>query len=369
MPLPGFSNQIANVRIQVDDIVGHAMRRCRRTTPELPQEIGAATQQLLYIFLSSLANRGVQLWCIEKDVYGLVQSQPTITTLAGTVDSLEPLYRTITLVGGGTGSSSQVAQSTDDLYGTDIDTATIQTAPDGNFGYDFGQSVVISSVGWMPFGALNLNPVVDGSPDGVVWTAVYAIPPDYNSTTVNGSDRQWVWRDIPVPRSFRYWRFRETEGATLSLRCLQFARAPNEIPMYRMNLDDYSSLSNKTFESRQPLQFWFDRQVNYPLLRLWPTPSYNFDQVVVWRHRHILDPGTLTNVLEIPQRWYDAIIAGFAIRLLEELPPDPQEANKDYEVIMARLERRYAMALADAESEERDHSPFTITPDVSVYTR
>jgi hypothetical protein len=138
---------------------------------------------------------------------------------------------------------------------------------------------------------------------------------------------------------------------------------PTEIPMARLNRDDYVNLPNKQFQGR-PLQFWVNRQLNNPILYLWPVPSAQFvtAQVVVWIKRYIMDVGNLTQEIEVPQRWYDAMVYQLAAKLAEEIPTvDPQ--------MISILDQKAQRALIEAENEERDDSPIYLTPNIAVYTR
>jgi hypothetical protein len=99
-------------------------------------------------------------------------------------------------------------------------------------------------------------------------------------------------------------------------------------------------------------------------MRLWPCPNAaaTTQQIVVWRQRYIQDVGTMTQTLEIPQRWFDAVVAMLAAKLAEETP----EVDAG---LMPVLDAKAAKALEEAEYEERDNSPIYWTPNLSVYTR
>jgi hypothetical protein len=130
-----------------------------------------------------------------------------------------------------------------------------------------------------------------------------------------------------------------------------------------LNRDDYTALPNKYFLGR-PLQFWFDRQIDQPVMRLWPVPNLaaTTQQIVLWRHRYIQDVGSMTQELDIPQRWFDAIVALLAAKLAEETPEVDSQ-------LMPILDAKAAKALAEAESEERDNSPIYWAPSINCYTR
>jgi hypothetical protein len=66
--------------------------------------------------------------------------------------------------------------------------------------------------------------------------------------------------------------------------------------------------------------------------------------------------------LQIPQRWYLAVVNMLAHQMSMELP----------QVDMARiqyLEAQSEKTLALAEAEERDRSPIYFSPNIGVYTR
>ena len=75
-----------------------------------------------------------------------------------------------------------------------------------------------------------------------------------------------------------------------------------------------------------------------------------------------MDVGTLVQELEVPQRWYEAIVSGLASKMALELI----EVNPD---IIPMLDQKAASALAIAQSEERDNSPTYLTPNISMYTK
>jgi hypothetical protein len=133
--------------------------------------------------------------------------------------------------------------------------------------------------------------------------------------------------------------------------------------MARLNRDSYSNLPNKTFTGK-PLQFWLDRTLNEPVMYIWPVPneSQALGQVVTYVKRYIMDVGTLTEEIEVPQRWYEAIVYLLAARLAEEM----SQVEPGYVQV---LDQKALRALSEAEMEERDNSPIYFTPNISIYTR
>jgi hypothetical protein len=183
----------------------------------------------------------------------------------------------------------------------------------------------------------------------------------YDTGVTTWVDGTWLWYDIDPGVTVQYYRMRETGGKTLAVREFYVGNNSTEIMMSRLNRDDYTNLPNKNFTSNQPFQFWFDRTIPQPKMYLWPTPSDPFVQITVWCSRQIQDVGALQDSLEIPQRWYEAIVFMLSHRMALELPQvDPTR--------IAYLEKMADKYLYEAEQEERDNSPIYLAPNISVYT-
>jgi hypothetical protein len=327
------SGTVSTTVFNTRKVIDHAYRRCRIPPEGISSEQIAFALDSLYLILSALANRGLQLWCIERYLMPLYQAQGLMTLPDGVVDILNTNLRTV-------GVMNQNTNNT-------VTSTTYQTI--------FPADTQVTTVGIEWSGASTAY-ALETSSDGVVWVTVAT---EDNPNAV-ANDVTWV--DIQGSLATTYFRVRAITG-TLNQTQVLLANMPNEIPMARLNRDDYVNLPNKTFEGR-PLQFWCDRQLNNPVLYLWPVPSAQFitAQVVVWVKRYIMDVGTMTQEIEVPQRWYDAIVYLLAARLAEETPTvDPQ--------MIAILDQKAQRALLEVEGEERDDSPIYMTPNIAVYTR
>ncbi len=328
------SGTVSTTQFTTRQVIDHAFRRCRLGAQQITSEMIDVANDQLYLILANLANRGVQLWCIERLIMPLYEGQSAVTLPIGTVDVLNTNLRTL-----------------QEATGTTALTATTYQ----NYSAD-GLTVTTVGIKWS---AVSEPFVIEQSNNGVAWTAVATQESTSDPTQVAG---EWLWVDTEVPVTADYFRVRVTSGV-LSASEIYFGNTPNEIPIARLNRDDYTALPNKSFLGR-PLQFWFDRQINQPIMRLWPAPNATAEtqQIVLWRHRYIQDVGTMTQELDVPQRWFDAIVAMLASKLAEETPE--VDAN-----LMPILEAKAEKALAQAENEERDNSPIYWTPNLSMYTR
>jgi hypothetical protein len=325
------SGTVSQTTFSTRKVIDHAFRRCRLPPQGISSEMIAVANEALYLILSSLANRGIQLWCIEKEILPLYEAVSEVPLPVGTVDILNANFRTLT-----------------ELQGTETSNSTTVSV-------DFGEDTQVTNIGVL-FNGASTGYVVQTSPDGSTWTTVLTVA---DPGLVAG---QWNWTDLQGTLAEQYCRVVATSG-TLNQEDVFFGNTPTEIPVARINRDDYSNLPNKTSQGR-PLQYWLNRQREYPIMNVWQVPNgdFTFAQIVCYVKRYIMDVGTMTQEIEVPQRWYDAIVYCLASKLAEELPSvDPQ--------MLPILDQKMLRALKEAEDEERDNSPIYFTPNIAIYTR
>lgn len=348
--------QVYNVQTLID----HGARRCGKLAEELTSEQLLSARESLGFVLSNLINIGIQYWAIEKEVIGLTADKYIYTLPTGSNDVLNALYRTMNRP---SGSYTTSAGGTVALVGdNDINTFCQQTSPNGNISVNFGTDnpIYAGSIGLMPYlaggGSATWTLILEYSVDGITWNTLNDLG------TVVVTDKVWIWTDIDPGQSVQYYRVRISGGSTLALREFYVGNNSREITMSRLNRDDYTNLPNRNFTANQPYQFWFNRTVPNPEIYLWPVPSDPFVQMTVWYSKQVMNVGELTNELQIPQRWYLAVVNMLAHQMAMELP----------QVDLARVQYLEAQAekyLALAEAEERDRSPVYFAPNIGVYTK
>jgi hypothetical protein len=326
-----YSNTVSRTVFNTRKVIENAVRRCKLHAESITAEYVDIANDQLYLLLSDLANMGAPLWCIEKQILPLYDGYGDVTLDTKVVDILNSNFRQLQTVSG-----------------TDTTTATTHTIA-------FGGQTFVTTVG-VKWAAASVPIAIERSDDNIIWTTI-------QTETPVATTGEWTWYDLESSIATPYFRVRATSG-NLIFEQIYTGNTPTEIPLARMNRDDYTNLPNKTFQSNRSLQYWYDRQIPNPVMHLWPVPNSGADtsQLVLWVQRYIMDVGTMTQEIEVPQRWYEAIVSMLAAKMaLEIVEVDPSMIP----VLDAKAER----ALYVAQAEERDNSPMMIAPNISAYTR
>lgn len=326
-----YSDTVSQTVFNTRRVIDNAIRRCKVPAQQITAEHIDIANDQLYLFLSDLANQGAPLWCIQRTIYPVYNGLAQLTTYQGTVDILNSNLRYLQPV-----------------TGINYQEPTFRET-------DFTSDVVVTTIG-IKWSGDAVPIALQRSDDGAAWTTV-------QTETPSASAGMWTWFDLATVVASRYFRVLATSG-TLSYSRIYLGNTPTEIPLARINRDDYTNLPNKAFLSNRPLQFWLDRQSLSPVMNLWPVPNdaAEVQQIVVWAQRQIMDVGSMTQEVEVPQRWLEAVVAGLAAKMaLELVEVDPS--------MIPLLDQKAAIALNIAQMEERDNSPMMIAPNISPYTR
>ena len=407
-------------------VIEHAYRRCRLQAQVITGEMIDVAYDLLYLMLSQWATRGILLWTIEKKILSLYQGQAQLPCPAGTVDILNANLRTLTyqdikvtqispqqlqvslnanliLLGGinQNGVTMTTIGSTwtgialpYTIWGTSdpshpmtmIGTVNPDTTNGPKTWQDFDavpayQYFLLTLI--VPTITLSLQVVggatvlyaTDGDRGDVsqyfLNSTTFTLPGESQTFTVLGATYDQLNKFTKVLFSNATTKAVNMAGAQVGIsptlaiepENLYICNNPYEITIARLNRDDYINLPNKSFQGR-PLQYWYDRQRDIPIMTLWPAPDYgaSLNQITIWRKRYVQDVGSLNDQLDIPQRWFDAVVYNLAFRLGEERP------EVDINVLPI-LAARAQQSLTEAQAEERDNSPIYWTPNLRVYTR
>jgi hypothetical protein len=322
------SGAVTNVTFNTQTVLDDAFRiagiLAEKVTPEM-LNYGKRSLQLL---LSSMSNRNVPSWCIEKVILPMYEGDPVVPMPAGTVAPLNVNYRTVSAVQ----AVEDPAPATEIIYeAQNISTAGIR--------WNAASVVVTCSVG-------------PGS------TGPWETVGTFDSAKAAG---EWEWIDTLIPDPANTY-FRLSAATNIDARIIYLGNNPQNIPMGVLNRDQYTYQSNQVFPG-QPTTYWFQR--NYPVtqLNIWPAPNEaaGFAQLVVWRHRNIMDVGEYRENIEMSQQWFEAITMALGYRVALKTPGVPMDR-------IQWLKAESTEAMNAAWDGDGDGAPTQMSADMTPYT-
>jgi hypothetical protein len=325
-----YSGNVSGTTFNALKVVDHAFRRCRLPAQAITAEMHDYALDSLYLMLSELANIKTPSWCIEQLILPMYENQPLITLPPGTVEVLNLNYRVLQL-----------------LSGASVTTSTSYTV-------NFTTATVVNTVG-IKWSAAAVPVNFQVSTNGSSWTTV-------GTSSVAASAGEITWTDISGALAYAYFRIVATTG-TLNYSAITLGNLPQQIPLGQLNRDSYVNQSNLQFPGR-PSNYYFQRDLPEPVVNLWPAPFSAAEQaqLILWRHRQIMDTENLQQEVEVPQRWLQAIIDGLASKVAAETPQVDMN-------LMPLLEQRANISMQRAWDGDNDGSPIQINPGISAYTR
>lgn len=350
------SGTVSTTVFNVGKFIDRAFGLCKLAPQQITGEYIEIAKDWLFLYLSSLCSEALPLWVQTKvivPIYASTQDAPLDTSV---IDVLNANLRTSTRLTGSYTSSEGIAAN---AFDGDLLTACTQTTPGGNITANLG--ALFSPPTWGFFA--NASGIWDfsfqTSLDGITWKTVYSAS---GQVVTEG---EWFWVDIEGIRQTSVRWVRILAGGTTVLDIAEFVvqDSPNEIPIAKLNRDDYANLPDKWFVGR-PVQFWYNKQIPNPVMTVWPAPEfqYTFNQYVLYVSRYVQDVGELTDTLEVPQRWYLAILYKLALHLSMSIPEvDPSR--------MAFLQPVSEDEYKKAQGSESDGAPTYLRPRIWNYTR
>lgn len=301
--------------------------------------------------LSSWPGRGLNLWLVQQMMFSIYVGQPTYTLPINTVRVLEvAATQPVRLNSGGTPASSSGGDA-GNCFDPNQTAGCIQVAPNGNISYDYGSGKVYSIlyVGITPLNISTYTISIDYSFDNVNWTPVYQAP------TQTYAANQITWFVIQQSLNARAWRIRETGGQTLSIQQIYFTQpttyGTGDRLLTALSRSEYIAIPTKLTQGF-PSGYYFN-QIIPPTITLWPTPPVNNTQtnILYTNYSYAQDITQMFQTAQVPQRFYDALVAGISARLAMKFAPDKLQimeakanetyaiaAKTDYECVTLRFE-------------------------------
>lgn len=321
------SGTIGQTTLTVAQLLEHAFRRCGVPPSKITPEDEETARESLFMLIVSLANRGINLWCVEKNILELIANQATYALPAGTLNVLNWIHSTPTR-----------ATGTDTTDATSVDT-------------ELDEETTIVRWGFKPTAAFTGTVTLSGSDDGAAYTTIDTLA---SATWAAGT---WYWYDLDPVQAYTYFKVTASVAATFTEFYL--ASDVRDIKISPWNRDDWTNQPNKNRVGDPATNVYFEKLVT-PQFTLWPVPESAYNQVSIWRHRQIQDVGTLVNSLEIPTRWFEDIVWQLSLRVAAEVPG--ADARLPF------LREMCQQFQQEAEFGETDNAPITIQPNIRGYT-
>lgn len=324
------SGTIATTTLDTAKVLEHAFRRVRiPPSMQTPETVQTALESL-YMLLLNLANRGLNLWCVQSDLIGVVSGKAVYQMPAGTIDVLNVIYCQPTRVTG-----------TDTVAATSVTTDLTTASPVRRVGLWFDSITASETV------------TLEASSDGVTWSTLKTV------TATDWATNTWYWYDLSTITTAQYFRVSAT--AAITVGTFYLASSVADLPVMQWNRDTWSVINNKAQSGRPSTNYYLERLLT-PQLTLWPIPNNSYDHLQVFVQRQIQDIGTLTQQIEVPQRWVEGIVWQLALRLAFELP------NVDPNMIQ-NVAMMADKVLIEVEHDETDGAPIALQPNLRVYNR
>jgi hypothetical protein len=309
------------------------------------QKLDSAKRSIDLLMLEWMS-KSVNLWTLEYDYMPLVTSQAQYTLPEPISDIVQINLRTSTRQLNGTPASSagNAAYAFDGNPNTYCDAGV-----NGNISYDYGAGVTqqINFVGITSQTTTLYTLLVESSSDTMAWTTLFTIPAQTFTAGIN------VWFDILTPINTRAYRIRETNGSTLSIQELYFNNNIYDMPISEVSREEYFTYPNKQLQGR-PSVYYINRLIT-PILYIWPVPNSYYNCIQVNYKEMIQDAGNYTNTLQIPARFYPALVNGLSWKLAIKF--NPQMAQ----MFQAEYEKSFNIATV----EDSENTPISIRGDTT----
>jgi hypothetical protein len=354
-----FQNQFTT-----DVIIKEAFERCGKLSDIVTANESQSAMRSLNIMFSNWLNRGLNLWAVDQQMIQLVPTQATYSFPVGTVDIIndECKLASITRQLNGTAYSNAGGVAANAFDG-DPTTACTQTSPNGYISYDYGTGVAfpILYVGITSFVTNTYSLAVEYSNDNATWYNAFTgfdSSIDSNTTQpINYIAGQIIWLVPSLSILARYWRIRETGGATLNIAEIYFCIPNFSKIITRLSREEYISISQLTLLS-DVSAFIVNRQVT-PTITFWPTPSLTTQYTVAIfnRKRMFQDVADFVSNVDTPQRFFEALASGLAASLAQKFAPEKYDS----------LKAQADSAFTSAASNDTESVPLRLQPDFSSY--
>jgi hypothetical protein len=347
------------INVTANEIIIESFERIGLTLPELVGNPLISAINSLNILLTDWAKYN-NLYSIQPFMVNLTTGQKSYQLPIGTADVPErevSIANITRQLGGVASSSSGVAQNAFDGNST---TSCTQTASNGYIAYNFNNNpgFALDYIGIQSNTTQQYTLAIEYSFDNSNWINIYPVINNQNPPTTGLQTYlagQQVWYVNKVAQLAPYWRIRETNGATLDIQELYFCTHNISRQISLLSRSQYLGIATKDLTGSVS-SYLLNRDIN-PSIILWPVPDGKLDYPYLILNLKVLSPQIiyLTDILNIPNRFYEAFCANLALKLAQKDKIMGIEISPDK---MANLMQSAVKSMEDIEQEDTEHAPY-----------
>ncbi|GAO98954.1 hypothetical protein Cva_01624 [Caedimonas varicaedens] len=314
------------------------------------QKVDSALRSLNFL-LSQWATRGVHLWTLKTCLLPLIAGQRKLTLPLEVKKIVSLSLRTSYRILGGSATSDKEGDPTKAFDGDDT-TACLQTAENGTITYTYPahNPQRITLVGISSNENANYTLTIKGLDQTGHSVPLLTLARQTYKMTEQGKSLVH-WAELPSPDLYQGYSLQETGGATLKVRELYLNQGIRDTVLTELSRSEYDATPTKDQRGR-PCSFYSDRQ-REPCLYLWPTPVSSTSCLVMTYEEMMPDVLSMGQFVDIPARFYEAVLWGLAYQLSCKYKPALMEQSR------ALAEEAFRIATDD----DTESTPVTLYPD------
>jgi hypothetical protein len=334
-------------QLLISDLIIYAFERIGISAPEVLGIHNQSAISSLNFLFSDWANKGFNLFTIQKSMFQINVGQPSYILPTSTIETPEVTASNNRRLLGGTPFSSAGGVASNAFSGT-TGVACTQTSPNGYISYIYppNSSQPVFYAGIQSNITTDYTIVCEYSYDNVSWINNISTPKTYYPIG------QIIWWVLNTPIDVQAIRIRETGGSTLDIQQIYFSSPIFSTYLTPISRSEYITYPNK-LQIANPSSFYLDRQLT-PTMTLWPTPNNSYQTIVYNRKVQIMDVTSINQNINIPQRFLKATLMGLAAEMALIYKPEKFTAMK-----MLADE-----AYQTAKIEDTEYVPLRITPNI-----
>lgn len=352
-PLPTSNTYEFGTNTQIDDLIRESFERIGIIGNEFTGLQITSAIMSANLELSQWTGRVPLSWMRKRMLLSVYPNQPiyqlpvNITQIVDVV-----LTQMVRLNTGGTAYSSEGGDAANAFNPAAANIGCVQTASDGYISYDYGEGnsnsiLYVGIQGLQPEATYTID--VQYSFDNLNWNTIYEQP-----TQIYYAN-QPVWFVIENSLNARAWRIVEQGGATLEIAQIYFNQPTNagsgDRWLTALSYTEWMQIATK-MQTSFPSSYFFNAQIQ-PTITLWPVlqPGGQFNGLLYTAYQYLQDVVLLTQQFDVPQRFFEALVAGISKRLAVKFKPEAvplmkvmadeafaMAANTDYENVTLRVQ-------------------------------